>query len=269
MKKIYYSVLGGTFSVEEIAAKTGLTHHTIRHRIKHGRRLEETSYRKQLVDLTGKRFQLWTVIERVDNFYKNQPMWKCKCDCGAIRYINGGSLRNGASGSCGSCGAKRRNRKYESRDRRYELCGEQLSMKDLADLVGYVQDHVANLLRKGHTPLDILKRSVTNRSLSGIVTGRRDDRLCPPKLICPTIPEAAHQLRQAARQLKFTPSTATTYICHDPPPSMTFVDSQRVRRSSPPWSGRCIVAAPNGEADQADLRKAKAEAVAAEDRGRP
>ena len=57
------------------------------------------------IDLTGQRFGRWTVIDRgADHFTKSgRPivMWHCKCDCGAMRDVDGFSLRNGKSASCG------------------------------------------------------------------------------------------------------------------------------------------------------------------------
>lgn len=52
------------------------------------------------IDLTGKRFGHLTVIKEVGK-RGNQIMWQCKCDCGNIKNIMGGNLRNGSSTSCG------------------------------------------------------------------------------------------------------------------------------------------------------------------------
>jgi hypothetical protein len=56
-----------------------------------------------VVDLTGKRFGRWLVIQR-DGYTSNQQVrWLCQCDCGKQRKVAGYSLRNGISLSCG-CG---------------------------------------------------------------------------------------------------------------------------------------------------------------------
>lgn len=55
---------------------------------------------RKLVDLTGKRFGKWTVIERAKN-RGSQTYWKCMCDCGQIKDICGRALTNGSSKSCG------------------------------------------------------------------------------------------------------------------------------------------------------------------------
>jgi hypothetical protein len=48
------------------------------------------------IDLKGKHFGEWEVIDYIDNGY-----WKCKCSCGAIGRVSGSSLRLGRSTSCG------------------------------------------------------------------------------------------------------------------------------------------------------------------------
>lgn len=56
-------------------------------------------------DFIGKRFGLWTVIERVENYVspqgQPQKMYKCQCDCGCIKNVNLSSLKRGLSTSCG------------------------------------------------------------------------------------------------------------------------------------------------------------------------
>lgn len=56
---------------------------------------------KRLIDLTGKRFGRWTVIEVDKKASKSQICWKCRCDCGTIKSVMGQQLRNGTSKSCG------------------------------------------------------------------------------------------------------------------------------------------------------------------------
>lgn len=53
------------------------------------------------IDLTGKRFGRWLVIERDYSVKKKNIYWKCKCDCGTVRSVAGTSLRSGISVSCG------------------------------------------------------------------------------------------------------------------------------------------------------------------------
>ena len=54
----------------------------------------------KLIDLTGKRFGMLTVICRAED--KNgDVMWQCKCDCGCEKAVRGESLRYGTAKSCG------------------------------------------------------------------------------------------------------------------------------------------------------------------------
>ena len=55
-----------------------------------------------LVDLTGQRFGLWTVLRRANGIRRpgGNAYWNCQCDCGTIRNINGSLLRRGHTKSC-------------------------------------------------------------------------------------------------------------------------------------------------------------------------
>lgn len=50
----------------------------------------------QLIDLTGKKINEWTVLKYLGNY-----KWLCKCSCGNIRSIHGYELRTGKAKSCG------------------------------------------------------------------------------------------------------------------------------------------------------------------------
>lgn len=66
----------------------------------------------KLIDLTGEKFNRWTVIERAfkNNKY-NKPLWICKCDCGTIKEQTSVVLKSGNSKSCG-CLVKDTNTKH-------------------------------------------------------------------------------------------------------------------------------------------------------------
>lgn len=49
---------------------------------------------------SGTRFGKWTVIERTC-YRKESWRYSCRCDCGTVREVDGGTLRNGTSTSCG------------------------------------------------------------------------------------------------------------------------------------------------------------------------
>lgn len=50
----------------------------------------------RLIDLTGRTFGRWTVLS-----HAGQKNWRCRCDCGTEKEVDGLSLRDGRSKSCG------------------------------------------------------------------------------------------------------------------------------------------------------------------------
>lgn len=58
----------------------------------------------KLIDLTGQKFGLWTVLEKgkVKKTSSGTVIyWKCRCDCGTEKEVRGSDLKNGKSTSCG------------------------------------------------------------------------------------------------------------------------------------------------------------------------
>ena len=53
------------------------------------------------IDMTGKKYGILTVIERIGTANDKQALWKCKCDCGNVCNIRGRDLRVGHTRSCG------------------------------------------------------------------------------------------------------------------------------------------------------------------------
>lgn len=53
------------------------------------------------IDLTGQKFGRLTAVERAKNNRHNQPMWRCRCECGALTTVVAGALRGGTTKSCG------------------------------------------------------------------------------------------------------------------------------------------------------------------------
>lgn len=54
-----------------------------------------------MIDITGHKFNRWTVICRVENTKLGQARWLCRCDCGNERQITSATIRQGFSKSCG------------------------------------------------------------------------------------------------------------------------------------------------------------------------
>lgn len=54
------------------------------------------------IDLTGKKFGRWTVMNITDKRTKNRTIiWHCKCECGNEKDVDGYTLKSGQSKSCG------------------------------------------------------------------------------------------------------------------------------------------------------------------------
>lgn len=56
----------------------------------------------RFIDLTGKNFYEWKVIE-----YVEAGKWLCTCSCGNTRPVTGNNLRQGKSKCCGCKGIER------------------------------------------------------------------------------------------------------------------------------------------------------------------
>jgi len=55
----------------------------------------------KLIDLTNKKFERLTVVERAENSKNGEAKWLCKCDCGKLKIVKGNHLREGTIKSCG------------------------------------------------------------------------------------------------------------------------------------------------------------------------
>lgn len=56
---------------------------------------------KSYIEMKGKRFGRWTVIDASKERISKSFRWMCQCDCGVTRIVDGSSLRTGQSKSCG------------------------------------------------------------------------------------------------------------------------------------------------------------------------
>lgn len=71
--------------------------------------------KRKCVDLTGRKFGYWTVLEAVPReaqrafgYNMNHVYWYCKCKCGEISMIPSNNLLSGRSHGCRSCSARGR-----------------------------------------------------------------------------------------------------------------------------------------------------------------
>lgn len=59
------------------------------------------------LDMIGKKFGRWTVIEEAERQYGTRAFYLCKCECGTTKIVNGYTLRKGLTKSCGCYNAER------------------------------------------------------------------------------------------------------------------------------------------------------------------
>jgi hypothetical protein len=69
---------------------------------------------KTAKDITGEKFNRWTVLEKAEKHYNGNARWLCKCDCGTVKEVDGYTLRKGKTISCG-CHRKEVNRKSKTK----------------------------------------------------------------------------------------------------------------------------------------------------------
>ncbi len=60
----------------------------------------------RFVDLMGKRFGKWTVIDRATNHPSKKVYWICQCECGTTRSVRGDLLTGDRSHGCNPCGKR-------------------------------------------------------------------------------------------------------------------------------------------------------------------
>lgn len=68
----------------------------------------ELSSKRNTRDLVGQKFGRLTVLERSGSTDKGLALWKCLCECGTIKIVDGSHLVNGYTRSCGCLQAERR-----------------------------------------------------------------------------------------------------------------------------------------------------------------
>lgn len=85
----------------------------------------------KLIDLTGQKFGLLTVLERAENAGK-QTRWLCKCECGKEKIVYTTNLRRGLTTSCG-CYRKEK----LSKDKLQDLIGQKFGKLTVIKLHHY------------------------------------------------------------------------------------------------------------------------------------
>lgn len=60
----------------------------------------------KFIDLTGKKFNYLTVVNRVENDKKGCARWNCLCNCGNYKIVRASNLKSNAVKSCGCLSKK-------------------------------------------------------------------------------------------------------------------------------------------------------------------
>lgn len=55
----------------------------------------------RLIDVSGRVFGMWTVLQKAGNKPRGAAVWKCACSCGKEALVTGSDLRSGKSTGCG------------------------------------------------------------------------------------------------------------------------------------------------------------------------
>lgn len=55
----------------------------------------------RLIDLTGNTYGQLGVLGRAGSSVGGKPLWRCRCECGSEKIVQGGNLKNGHTQSCG------------------------------------------------------------------------------------------------------------------------------------------------------------------------
>lgn len=76
-----------------------------------------------MIDLAGKTFGRWTVIELAPSTPRNAK-WLCRCSCGNEKIVRAATLRNGESKSCGCLRAEMASRSFT----KHGHCHERLAI---------------------------------------------------------------------------------------------------------------------------------------------
>lgn len=75
----------------------------------------------KLIDLTGKKYNKLTVIERAENTKNGQSRWKCICECGNTTIVASSNLKNGEVKSCGCLRHLQKDTHHESKTKLYRM----------------------------------------------------------------------------------------------------------------------------------------------------
>ncbi len=99
---ILYKHLLGTIPDATIAKQVGCHGATVRYwRQKFNIAPVSTGQWSNFIDLTGHKYNLWTVLKLTSEKGAKNARWLCRCDCGVEKEVSAPNLRSGGSKGCG------------------------------------------------------------------------------------------------------------------------------------------------------------------------
>lgn len=79
------------------------------------------------IDITGKKFGKLSVLHKIEN--KVGSYWLVRCDCGTLKKIQSGNLRNGFIVTCGC--RRRKKEDHSNFNSAYELASRELEKMEI------------------------------------------------------------------------------------------------------------------------------------------
>lgn len=149
-------------TLTEWAAARGMVRETLRRRVQlQGMSMTTalaTPVKPMKLDLRGQRFGQLIVVGEVEirrPYGVPVRYWPCRCDCGALRTVRIGLLRDGRVRSCARC--------LQSWGQTFVVAGEPLTVRQMAERAGRSPDAIRYGLRCGLSPDEAMQRSVRPR----------------------------------------------------------------------------------------------------------
>ena len=135
---------------------------------------------RKLINLTGKKFNMLTVIERDTNNASREAKWICQCDCGNIISVTSGALKSGHTKSCGCLRNKKEILDGQKFGRLVVLKEDDNNNKKcicLCDCGNIISVYKGNLKRGLTTSCGCYQKEAASKSNIKDLTGQRFGRL--------------------------------------------------------------------------------------------
>lgn len=118
----------------------------------------------KFIDLSGKKFNRLTVVEKVGKDKNGKILWKCHCDCGNEIVVRGQALRRGDSQSCG-CLSKE-NAVIQGKNKAYKLVGRRFGR---LEVIEKIESKNNQIIWKCKCNCGNITRASSHQLVSGII----------------------------------------------------------------------------------------------------